>query len=77
MITLKSLSTNKISVIKEIQNDELKTRMYDIGLYPSQVVEVVKRAPLGDPMIVQVNEQLVMLRSIEADLIMVEEIAAH
>ena len=64
-------------IIREIKNDHLKARMYDMGLFPNQGIKVVTRAPFGDPLVVQIEGQLIMLRANEADLILVEEIATN
>ncbi len=77
MIKLRSQDENTPLIIKKIDDGDLKARMYDMGLYPNQTIEIIKKAPFGDPIVVQVEGQLVMLRSNEADLIIVEETTTH
>lgn len=44
-----------------------------MGIYPNQTIEVIRRTPFGDPIIVEVGGSLIMLRSDEADLIVIRK----
>ena len=75
-ISMKKLSTLHTSIphrIEKVDDSELKHRLYELGIFPNQTLQVVKRAPLGDPMMVSVEGQLVMLRLSEANLITIQE----
>lgn len=50
----------------------MKRRLMDMGLIPGQLVEVVKVAPLGDPIEVTVKSYCLSLRLKEAEGIAVE-----
>ena len=73
MKKLSSIRTELPHLIKEVEENELKNRLYDLGIYPNQTLQLVKRAPLGDPIVVDVEGQLVMLRQSEAELITIQE----
>ncbi|WP_424962898.1 FeoA family protein [Ekhidna sp.] len=59
--------------IAHIEESDLKDRLYEMGVYPDQIIEIVRKAPFGDPLIVKVGGQLIMLRQNEADLITIKE----
>jgi len=73
MKKLSALHSSIPHLIKQVEESELKLRLYDLGIYPNQTLQMVKKAPLGDPMVVEVDGQLVMLRLSEADLITIQE----
>lgn len=60
-------------IISQVEESDLKHRLYEMGIYPNQTIEVLRKAPFGDPMIVQVDGHLVMLRLEEAELILIHE----
>ncbi len=51
----------------------IRQRLLDLGFVPGAEVDVVRRAPLGDPMECRVANYNVALRQSEAALIEVEE----
>ena len=57
-----------------IQNGELQSRLYALGLYPGVRVDVLRFAPAGDPMQIRVGRTLLSIRKAEANLISVESI---
>jgi len=52
----------------------VKRRLADFGLIPGITVKVMGRAPLGDPMELQVKGYPVSLRAEEASCVVVEEV---
>lgn len=52
----------------------LRRRLLDMGLTPSTLVLVRKKAPLGDPIEIFLRGYELTLRADEADMIMVEEV---
>ncbi len=52
----------------------VKVRFYEMGLTPNTTVTVTKRAPLGDPIEVNVIEYSVCLRLTEAKCFIVKEV---
>ena len=73
MEKLSSIRSGLPYLIKQVEENELKNRLYDLGIYPNQTLQLVKRAPLGDPIVVDVEGQLVILRQSEAELITIQE----
>ena len=48
---------------------EIQSRLYALGLLPGVRVEVLRRAPLGDPLQVRVGTTLLSIRRADAALI--------
>ena len=60
--------------ILEILNNELKPKLMEMGLVKDRQIEVLFRAPFGDPIAIDVNGYVLSLRLEEAALIQVESI---
>ncbi|MEQ6168110.1 FeoA domain-containing protein [Ekhidna sp. MALMAid0563] len=73
MSKLSSSLSSTPQTIAHIEESDLKDRLYEMGVYPDQSIEIVRKAPFGDPLIVKVGGQLIMLRQNEADLITIKE----
>ena len=52
----------------------VRQRLLDLGFVPQTEIEVIRRAPLGDPIECRVANYKVALRKSEADLIEVEAV---
>ena len=57
------------------KNSEVQGRLLTLGLYPGVQIEVLRRAPLGDPLQVRAGSTLLSIRLHEAEGIDVEVIA--
>ena len=69
-MTLKELETGKSAVIRTVGGKgALRQHFLDMGMIPGAEVTVVKLAPLGDPMELQVHGYELTLRLAEADQI--------
>ncbi len=53
---------------------EIQSRFYALGLYPGIEVEVLRYAPMGDPIQLKVGHSLLSIRQREAQHIRVEEV---
>lgn len=51
---------------------ELKSRLYALGIIPGIALEILRFAPLGDPMQVKVGSSFVSIRKQEANAILVD-----
>jgi ferrous iron transport protein A len=60
------------AVVRSVRPEGAGMRLSEIGLVPGVKVEVVSRAPWGDPLSVKAGNMIVALRRNEADLILVE-----
>ena len=74
-MTLKDLEIGKSAVIKSVGGKgALRQHFLDMGMIPGAEVTVVKFAPMGDPMELQVHGYELTLRLAEAEQIEIEQI---
>ena len=74
-MTLKDLEIGKSDVIKSVGGKgALRQHFLDMGMIPGAEVTVVKFAPMGDPMELQVHGYELTLRLAEAEQIEIEQI---
>ena len=74
-MTLKDLKIGKSAVIKTVGGKgALRQHFLDMGMIPGAEVTVVKFAPMGDPMELQVHGYELTLRLAEAEQIEIEQI---
>ena len=50
---------------------ELRSRLYALGVIPGSLLEILRFAPLGDPMQVKVGGSFISIRKAEAKIIQV------
>lgn len=73
---LNELSIGQKASIKKISYmPEITDRLISMGLIKGVVIELVRKAPLGDPIEIKVTNFLLSLRRNEASAIEVEEIS--
>ena len=74
-MTLKELQIGKSAVIKSVgSHGALRQHFIDMGMIPGVEITVVKLAPMGDPMEVQIHGYELTLRLEEADQIEIDPI---
>lgn len=72
-MTLKELAVGQSAIIKKVgTKGALKQRFVDMGLTKGVKVEVIKIAPLGDPIELEVRGYNLSIRKDDAQLIEVE-----
>lgn len=72
-MTLKELPVGKIAIIKKVKtNGALKQRFMDMGITKGIAVKVVKIAPLGDPIEIEVRGYNLSIRKDDANNIEIE-----
>jgi Fe2+ transport system protein FeoA len=66
-LTLCDLSPRERATVVEVRGaDALAARLMEMGLLPGEVVEMVGRAPMGDPIEYAVYGYRISLRAVEA-----------
>jgi ferrous iron transport protein A len=71
--TLAQLPIGKRGVVVDLPyGNSCMTRLRELGILPKTAVEVLRRAPLGDPLEISVRGCLLSLRQTEAEQIEVE-----
>ncbi|MBI1291969.1 hypothetical protein GC173_12125 [bacterium] len=70
---LSQMAIGQKGLITDLQGDSaLIQRLLELGLTDGETVEVVRFAPLGDPMEIRVRGYYLSLRRVEANAIVVE-----
>lgn len=72
-MNLNEVTSGKSCRIKSINaREKLLNKLLDMGFIQGAIVEVVREAPLYDPMELRIHNYLISLRKSEANLIEVE-----
>ncbi|MHC4840402.1 MAG: FeoA family protein [Planctomycetota bacterium] len=73
MTTLSKISVGNSATVTNVGGDsDLQQRILEMGILPGQVVTVIRTAPLGDPIEVEVMGYQLSLRKAEAAHVEVE-----
>ncbi len=72
-VTLNSLSAGERGTIQRITTSapNVRRRLLEMGLIKGSVVEVIRSAPLGDPIEVKVKGYRLSLRRVEAESVII------
>lgn len=74
-MTLANLKIGETARVASVNGEGvLRCRLLDMGILPSTLVTIKKKAPMGDPVEIQIRGYLLTLRAHEADTIEVEKI---
>ena len=72
-MTLAELSIGARAIVRGIEgSDEIGARLWEMGLTPGSEVELLGRAPLGDPLEFEIRGYRLSLRRSEAARVEVE-----
>lgn len=70
MSTLKDLKKGEIGIVKSLgEKGAVRRRLMDMGITPGAEIEIIKVAPLGDPIWVNLRGYELSLRKSEAEQI--------
>lgn len=70
--TLSELEEGQLATIVKFRSEEIFLKLMEMGCLPGEKVEVIKKAPLKDPISVSVAGYVLSLRKDEADDIIVK-----
>lgn len=71
-ISLSQLSVGKCATIVSHHSDgAIRQRLLDLGLIPQTSIQLIRKAPLGDPFEFRVGATSVVIRQTEADTVVV------
>ena len=73
MLDLSTMKVGSKSEIIAIENSSIKSKLIEMGFLVGRSIEVVFKAPLGDPIAIEINSTVISLRKDEATLIKVRE----
>lgn len=72
--TLSNISNGQTVVVQQVTTSTLRVKLMEMGIVEGKRLKVLYRAPLGDPIAVDVEGYVLSLRIDEANLINVESI---
>jgi len=70
---LSEIKIGNCATVTSISDSSIRLKLMEMGLLPGREVTVLFRAPLGDPIAIDVNGYMLSLRLDEAAMIHVEE----
>jgi ferrous iron transport protein A len=70
---LSEIKIGNCATVTSISDSSIRLKLMEMGLLPGREVTVLFRAPLGDPIAIDVNGYILSLRLDEAAMIHVEE----
>lgn len=70
--TLRDLKPGERATITGFETEDPPSRLLEMGLLPGTIVEVVRLAPLGDPIDLKVRGYHLSIRKHEAQLITID-----
>jgi ferrous iron transport protein A len=73
MLDLSTMKVGSKSEIIAIENSSIKSKLIEMGFLVGRSLEVVFKAPLGDPIAIEINSTVISLRKDEAAFIKVLE----
>ena len=73
-MTLKDAEIGSTVRIDSIEESELKQRLMTMGLIPGTRVEILRSAPLGDPIAIRLRAYNLALRKDDAEKISVSQV---
>ena len=65
----------RIVAVDAERGTQLAQRLTDLGFIPGRTVEVLRRAPLGDPLLFKVADYEISMRKADVRIVTIEEIA--
>ena len=74
-MTLRDGTTGMNLKISEIGDSALKERLMTMGLIPGTKVQILRSAPLGDPVAIRVRSYNLAIRKADAEKIAVEQVS--
>ncbi len=71
-VSLSNIPNGQSAIVCSIEQSSLKVKLMEMGLVEGKQLRVLFRAPLGDPIAIDVEGYVLSLRVDEADLIAVK-----
>ncbi len=75
MMKVSEMEVNKTGIIKAVLgNGSLRHRLLEMGIIPGTKLKLIKKAPLGDPIQIQIRNFYLSIRKFDAEMIEIEEV---
>jgi len=72
MLKLSELKIGQKAVVQHFLQEEVFLKVLEMGLLPQSLIEIVSKAPLGDPVNIRLQDTMLSLRKSEAENIVVK-----
>lgn len=72
--TLAAWPLHKPGKIIRIEHSSFRKKLYELGVFPGEIITPVLSAPLGDPLAISVSGSLISLRKSDAELVIVGDL---
>lgn len=73
-MTLKDAKPGMKVQIEALEPSPLKTRLLSMGLIKGGIVEILRSAPFGDPMVISIRSSILSLRLADAAKIIIKPV---
>ncbi len=73
-MTIADLKKGEKAIIKDIDLQQLPVKLLELGCLPESVVKLIGKAPLGDPLYLDINGTYIAIRKEIAQHIEIEKI---
>lgn len=70
--TISSLKKGQKAIIKEFDIDAIPLKLLEMGCLPGNEVELLQKAPFGDPLYLNINGSYLAIRQETASIIEIE-----
>jgi len=60
--SIASLNVGEVGIIQEISLDSIPLSLLEMGCMPGEIVELIQKAPLQDPLYIRVNGSHLAIR---------------
>jgi ferrous iron transport protein A len=68
---LSEIEIGKKIIVQKLNDSDLSLKLLEMGIYEGQELEIIFKAPFGDPIAIQIGNYVLSLRLNEADQIYV------
>ena len=72
MRSLADLKKGQKAIVRSFTNDNLSSKLIEMGCLPGETVKLANIAPFGDPIAIEVSGYLLSLRKEEASTVIVK-----
>ena len=70
--TLDKLKLKKTAVVIGFLDEVIAEKLMEMSCLPKSKIKMVRKAPLGDPIVVEINNHLLSMRKAEAKAVQIE-----
>ena len=73
MQKLSELMVGQRGFVKQINDEHLEQKLFEMGVTPGQLVEIERKAPFSDPIAIVVSNFLLSIRLVDAERILISK----